>query len=278
MSENDETTDQAEGSYPVAEKFVETLRANATTTFTCRACEKEFNRVSGHEHKHAQGTVLLCSPCFDSAQKARVDREAAVRVERMATARSYVEDRIGLRYADATWEDLQKFFKIRKQAETLAQIEDAVRGGRSMIFCGPVGTGKTFAASQIVMASIAAGVDVEFVDVAELVDEIRASAHEHGTTIAIIERLRQRPLLILDDLAVERPTPIVLTDLCRILGWRWRDARQTIVSTNLNSAEIGKRYGNRILSRFIGLAAGPEDVIRFSGEDSRSDAVAKRLG
>ena len=211
------------------------------TTFTCRACQKEFDRGSGHPHEHAQGTVLLCAPCFESAQRAKIDRETAARVERMAQARAYVEDRIGLRYADATWEDLQKFFETRKQGETLAQIEDAVRGGRSMIFCGPVGTGKTFAASQIVMASIAAGVDVEFVDVAELVDEIRASSHDHGTTIEIIERLRQRQLLILDDLAVERPTPIVLTDLCRILGWRWKDDRQTIVTTNLGSKEIGER-------------------------------------
>ena len=72
-------------------------------------------------------------------------------------------------------------------------------------------------------------------------------------------------LLIVDDLGTEMTTSFVQSALYQIVNGRLMAGKNTIISTNLNPSEIGRRYSEQILSRI----EGEYQVLLFFGEDIR---------
>ena len=73
------------------------------------------------------------------------------------------------------------------------------------------------------------------------------------------------PLLILDDLGVEKTTEWALQALYVVVNRRYLDGRQTIITSNLTLDEVREKLGDRIASRIVGMC----HPVRLTGRDRR---------
>ena len=80
-----------------------------------------------------------------------------------------------------------------------------------------------------------------------------------------VERCMACDLLILDDLGTEMTTAFVQSALYQLLNGRLLAGKSTIISTNLDPDQIGRRYSAQIMSRL----EGEFELLPFIGQDIR---------
>lgn len=107
----------------------------------------------------------------------------------------------------------------------------AATEGHWLVLAGKRGTGKSHLAVAIMLEVMQRGEAALFRCVPEMLDELR-SGHEDDTYHAKMKRLKEVPCLVLDDLGKERNTPAGPEYLYQILDFRYRNEKQTIVTTN----------------------------------------------
>jgi len=113
------------------------------------------------------------------------------------------------------------------------------REGRFLVLGGPTGSGKSVCAAWIVAGACSSSVWLR----ADVLTSFKAWD-------AVADRVEGAGLLVVDDLGAE---PNWARDLLgRVLRTRADDDRRTIVTTNLPSADLGKSYGDRLMSRLEG--------------------------
>lgn len=108
-----------------------------------------------------------------------------------------------------------------------------------------VGAGKTHVACAVALDFAARGIGSMFWNVPELMDALRLSVTEHVPAPSI----PHDRLLILDDLCLERETPMVAEQVELLIDRRWRQNSPTIVTTNKSLAHVHETYP-RAHSRF----------------------------
>lgn len=136
--------------------------------------------------------------------------------------------------------------------------------GRNLVILGPVGTGKTHAGTAALRPSHDRGLEVRFYPMVELLDGLRPGAHDpiDLTDLALIDRL------FIDDLGGEKVTDWTTERLYALINRRWLEELPTVVTSNLEPAQLTEVIGERTYSRLVGDDAV---VIRLSGRDRRID-------
>ena len=144
-------------------------------------------------------------------------------------------------------------------------------GSKSMnlLFIGAPGLGKTFLSACIarvaadngfsVVYDMAGSIFAKFEDVQfQRTDDLIGVREE-------IKRYMECDLLIIDDLGTEMTTTFTISALYEIINTRLITGKKTLVSTNLTSSELHKKYSEQIMSRL----EGEYQVLRFYGDDIR---------
>lgn len=112
-------------------------------------------------------------------------------------------------------------------------------------------------------------VDMRFKNAAELMDDIKAcfDAEAQRTKKQIVDEYAAIPVLVLDDLGMEKPTAFVRETFDTIINQRWLDNRLTIVTSNLSLDRLRTHYEDegRISSRIAGMC----EVVELVGDDRR---------
>ena len=136
----------------------------------------------------------------------------------------------------------------------------------SMFFYGPTGLGKTLLSSCIAKALIDQGKNVVYGSLLKLLRQIEEERFHRssGDTTSI---LLEADLVILDDLGSEFQTQFSDSVVYEILNERINNRMATIVSTNLSSKELDRKYNDRIVSRLTGCFT----PCAFVGNDIRSE-------
>lgn len=147
----------------------------------------------------------------------------------------------------------------REIVEAKARALLAAKEGHWLVLAGKRGTGKTHLAVAIMLDALQRGEAALFRCVPEMLDELR-SGHEDDTYHAKMKRLKEVPCLVLDDLGKERNTDAGSEFLYQILDFRYRNEKQTIVTTNATTrnelAEWSKAdYFVPLLSRLNEMGA-----------------------
>ena len=119
-----------------------------------------------------------------------------------------------------------------------------------LVLTGGYGCGKTHLAAAIANAQIAAGNRVFFITVPDLLDHLRASYspndEDEASFSGRFQDVRTTPLLILDDLGVESPTPWVVEKLYQLLNHRYNAHLPTVITTNHSLEELELRLRSRL--------------------------------
>ncbi len=118
-----------------------------------------------------------------------------------------------------------------------------------LLFEGRYGCGKTHLAAAIGNHRLALGDSVLFITVPDLLDHLRAS---YGPSSELgyddtFDRVRQAPLLILDDLGVENPSSWAQEKLFQLFNYRYTHRLPTVVTTNADIDRLDGRIRSRLL-------------------------------
>lgn len=122
--------------------------------------------------------------------------------------------------------------------------------GTGLILWGPVGTMKTSLAVAVLHEIIAAGRRGYIITMPSLLDTIFTLKENNiDEWINFENRLRDTPLLILDDFGGEYHTPWVLNKVDAIISERYNRLRPVIITTNLSGDAMRSAYAERIIDR-----------------------------
>ncbi len=124
-----------------------------------------------------------------------------------------------------------------------------------LIFHGVNGCGKTHLAAAIANYQLAQGKPVLFVVVPDLLDHLR-STFSPDSKISYDEfsdKLKETPLLILDDFGEQSTTPWAQEKLYQLINYRYNARLPIVVTTCLSLDEIETRISSRMVDPMISL-------------------------
>ena len=142
------------------------------------------------------------------------------------------------------------------------------RRGDNLLLWGDPGLGKTFLSACIARVVSENGFSVVYDTAAHIFARFEAAKFRRDDEEEAredAERCMSCDLLIVDDLCTEMVTGFVQSTLYQIVNGRLTAGKQTIISTNLDTEGIGRRYSPQILSRI----EGEYEILPFFGEDIR---------
>ncbi len=144
--------------------------------------------------------------------------------------------------------DQEQYRRCVQDARAFAEAPDGW-----IVLCGASGCGKTHIAAAIVNAMLDRGEPALFVVVPDLLDHLRA-AYQPGAEIGyddLFERIRNAPVLVLDDLGTQAPTPWAQEKLFQLINHRFNSRLPTVVTTNLVPEQIDERLRTRLTDTAI---------------------------
>lgn len=146
-----------------------------------------------------------------------------------------------------------------------------------LLFCGTVGSGKTYLACCIANALIEEYmIRVKIRNFAQIINDLQKSGFDLDKN-EYIEALTNVSVLILDDLGIERDTSYAKEQVYNIVNSRYLKQKPTIFTTNLpyekiQNSDDGVEY-ERIYSRIIEMCI----PVKVMGEDFRKRLQKEKL-
>lgn len=176
---------------------------------------------------------------------------------------------IGKRFIGKTFENFNVTDKTKKAYDACMAFANNYKEGatsKGLKLFGSYGCGKTHLVSAIIHKIGENFINSTFVNVPELLVKIKQSfGNDEVNLDCTIERAKEAPLLILDDLGAEKPSEWVREQLYVIINRRYEDMLPTIVTTNCTTAELVERLGERTVSRLIEMT----DAYKITADDYR---------
>jgi DNA replication protein len=160
---------------------------------------------------------------------------------------------------------------VSENAEELRRVQASYRTAMTfaqdphdwLIFAGQTGRGKTRLAAAIGNYCREAGLQVMFLVVPDLLDQLRSAYNPQNPTSfdTMFDRFRNIPLLILDDLGAQSGTPWADEKLFQLINHRYNASLPTVITTNLTVPALDNRLVSRLTDFQIStiLLMGPFD-------------------
>lgn len=124
-----------------------------------------------------------------------------------------------------------------------------------LVLLGPVGTGKTWAATAAARARYEQGAAVEWTTAPQLWHDLRPDGDSRGRMRAV----QTADVLVLDDVGRDKPSDWTLEQLHLVLDHRDRHMLPTVVTSNFavspsktNEPKLADRIGRQAASRLLG--------------------------
>lgn len=216
-------------------------------------CETHGDFESRNVFRNIWSQCPICAADRQAVQKKEEEEHAASERHRQWQKRlgkAGIPDRFRNRTLEnyiATNEGQQRALNFAlNYADSFSQ-----QNGRSAIFCGPPGTGKTHLAIGIGLRLMEINKLVLFMTVQRTVRRVKdswrpGSQESEGDVIRL---LVQPDLLILDEIGVQFGSDFERNCLFDIMNERYEKRRATILLSNLPSVEVKALLGDRVYDR-----------------------------
>ncbi len=140
--------------------------------------------------------------------------------------------------------------------------------GRSMIFTGAPGTGKTMLACIIAKSVIERGMSAKYATVYRLAGEVKDTyGRSSETERDVFARYIAPDLLVLDEVGMQYGTDTERLALWEVMNGRYESMKPTIIVSNLTAKEIAGYVGDRVIDR---MRENGGAVLAFTWESFRS--------
>ncbi len=135
----------------------------------------------------------------------------------------------------------------KEYAENFDQV---IKTGRSAIFVGKVGTGKTHLAIGIALSIMQQQRSPLFVTVQRLIRRVKDSWHTKTETESdVVEAFASPDLLILDEVGVQFGSEFEKQLLFDVLNERYEKLKPSILLSNIPSEQLSEYLGERVMDR-----------------------------
>lgn len=160
-----------------------------------------------------------------------------------------------------------KNYEVVKQYAT--NLDHHLRNGTGLILRGQVGTMKTTLAAAVLHTLIHSGRSGFFITMPSLLDTIFTMKERNiEEWLNFEKKVRETPLLILDDLGAEYANGWLLNKVDAIISERYNRCRPIIITTNLSSDQLRSTYAERLIDRMRSTCS----IVTFSGQSMRPTA------
>ena len=217
------------------------------------------------------GSIEDCNPI--EREMLRLQAEARARALEAKTQSILGRAAIPPRFANRRLGTFQAECHGSKRALAIAteyaeDFSDVLLQGRSMLFLGSVGTGKTHLAVGIAHAVIEQGYEALFSSVLSAIRSVKEcySRDSQVTEAQAIRRLVEPALLILDEVGLQFGSEAEKLILFEIMNGRYENLKPTILLSNLGVADMEKYLGQRVMDR---LREGGGKAVTFDWESYR---------
>ena len=141
----------------------------------------------------------------------------------------------------------------------------------NLLFYGDTGVGKTFLSNCVAKELLDTGHSVIYFTAFQLFDILSKGVFDKDKkALDIHQNIFECDLLIIDDLGTELTNSFTCSQLFLCLNERILRKKATIISTNLNMAQLGEIYSERTFSRILKNYR----IIKMFGDDIR---IKKRI-
>ena len=244
-----------------------------------RSAENIFQPVQLREDEYLdeESKLIYCSRCRTPRQK------------RFEMTGKLFEPRCMCACQTAAYEQREHSFendlgynpKQMNMAKRFVENWDEFRkNSMGLLLWGNVGTGKSFIAGCIANALLDKGVPVMMTNFARLLNKL--TDMYSGDRNAYIDSFNSFPLLIIDDLGVERNSEFAREQVFNIIDSRYRSQLPMIVTTNLtvdelkNPADLARaRIYDRVLERCTAIKVNDQNIRKLNMAENL--AKAKKL-
>jgi DNA replication protein DnaC len=248
------------------------LQIHATPKIRQDQCETH----GAFEAKCFLGDVWTrCPHCAEEAEK-REQAEAEL-AERKARQLAW-QNKIGNsgipdRFRDRTLENFEartedQQFALEFARDFAERFDDVLKTGRSAMFIGKPGTGKTHLAAGIGLHVMAQGRVVLFTTVMRAIRRVKDTWNRESreSETQAISAMVYPDLLILDEVGVQFGSDFERNMLFDVLNERYERRKPTLLLSNLPADEVTAFLGERIVDR---LREDGGKLIKFTWESRR---------
>ena len=202
-----------------------------------------------------------CPKCMieirDAEAKKQIerDKQAALEREQRRWAAKIGSAAIPERFKDRTLDSYVAKTSGQKKALAFAKeyaenFDQVMRTGRSAVFVGKVGTGKTHLAVGIALSIMQQQKSPVFVTVQRLIRRVKDSWRtKEETETEVINAFALPDLLILDEVGVQFGSEFEKQVLFDVLNERYEKLKPSILLSNIPSEQLSDYLGERVTDR-----------------------------
>ncbi len=188
------------------------------------------------------GKAVICDcarPKIQAKRKRQMNALGSMELLTRMTFESFHPEGIGL--------TAERRKTVRAAFEAARRFAETQRGW--LLFSGGYGVGKTHLAAAIGNEVIRRGGEALFILAPDLLDHLRATFAPNSpeTYDELFDRLKNTPLLILDDLGAESATPWAQEKLFQLLNHRYLRRLPTVITTNRPLSALEARIRSRLM-------------------------------
>lgn len=245
-------------------------------TIKHESCEKHGSYESRNLFRQLWSGCPACV-AEEKAVRDREDAELEANRRHAAWQRKLGEANIPERFKDRTLTSYKATTDGQKRALAFAQLyveqfASISETGRSAIFCGKPGTGKTHLSIGIALAIMGTGKSALFTTVQRMVRRMKETFRKDSEDSErdVLNMLTYPDLLIIDEIGVQFGSDFEKNLMFDILNERYEDRKPTLLLSNLTAQEVKAFLGERIYDR---LREDDGKCVSFDWDSYRGSAA-----
>jgi len=246
------------------------ITATYQNTYKGDSCSKCGKSLRVFFNKNSESIYEPCKDCFpEEWERLRKEVTAQVKQNKVRDLMEgcMLSPRFKLKTFDNYTVDLPAQKKVLEVSKCFAEnFPKCQEKGTWIAFLGKCGTGKGHLAASIVQYVIEHhGVSALYIKLIDIVSRIKSDWNKEE---AVIKKLREVDLLVIDEIGVQFNTEAERLILYRILDHRYEYLKPTIITSNHNLTELEKIIGQRIISRLYDRES-ENAIYKFVWDDYR---------